>query len=311
MGGTLNSTSRPQSRQCRDEVSRKRFSAWGKSRVEMLPSFPFFHTSLLLLSHTAASLERVPRGLYPLTFLVSNQPPLHHHLIDETTNRPQSRSQFAQQKLIREEPRSSWTKRGIGDLSDEPLAWSPRQSVKQPERPPFFLPIPQLASQTLDFPLRPILGKDPFHLTPPPPTSSLRRALRWPPWPPDPHSAQMVQLPTNNRWGYAEGWPRPAQTGLEQILADRALARMELRLSHSYPRDSQRASNDQSPEQVGRPPPQKPPPSSQETRTQGGKTGPSLYAPLLGGGPASPRSMPRPLLRPKGGLVDKSSNEGA
>merc|ERR1712037_196649 len=62
---------------------------------------------------------------------------------------------------------------------------------------------------------------------------------------------------------------------------------------------------------VGRPPPQEPPPSSQETRTQGGKTGPSLYATLLGGGPASPRSMPRPLLRPKGGLVDKSSNEGA
>merc|ERR1712037_156815 len=300
--GTLKSTSQPQSRQCRDEVSRKRFSALGKSRVEMLPSLPFFHTTLLLLSHTAASLERVPRGLYPLTFIVSDQPPLHEHLREQTTNRPQSRSQFARQKLIREEPRPSWTKRGEGDPNDK---WSPRQSAKQPDRTPVFLPTPQLASHPLDFPL----GRDPFQLPPPPPTPSLRRALRWPPWPPDPHSAQMVPPPTNTRWGHAEGWPQPAGTGLEQILAGRALAHMGLRLSHSYPRDSQRAN--QSPEQVGRPPPQEPPPSSQETRTQGGKTGPSLYAPLLGGGPASPRAMPRPLLRPKGGLVDKSSNEGA
>merc|ERR1712037_716133 len=179
--GTLKSTSQPQSRQCRDEVSRKRFSALGKSRVEMLPSLPFFHTTLLLLSHTAAPLERVPRGLYPLTFIVSNQPPLHQHLREQTTNRPQPRSQFARQKLIREEPHPSWTKRGQGDLNDK---WSPRQSAKQPDRTPVFLPTPQLTSHPLNFPL----GRDPFQLPPPPPpTPSLRRALRWPPWPPDPH----------------------------------------------------------------------------------------------------------------------------
>merc|ERR1712008_370771 len=114
--GTLNSTTQPQSRQCRDEVSRKRFSSWGYSRVEMLPSLPFFHTTLVLLSHTAASLDRVPRGLYPVTFLVSNQPP-NQHLRDQTTKRPQLRLEFAQQKLEREEePRPTWTKRGIGDL---------------------------------------------------------------------------------------------------------------------------------------------------------------------------------------------------
>jgi len=251
MGGTHNSTTQPQSRQCRDEVSRKRFSALGKSRVEMLPSLPFFQTSLLLLSQTAASLERVPRGLYPITFLVSDQPLYQQNLRDKTTNRPQSRLEFAQEhKLGREEPSPSWTKRGIDDLNDKPLPWSPRQSAKQPDRPPFFLPTPQLTSH----PLTPILGRDHFHLlSPHPPTSSLRRALRWPPWPPDPH-----------RWGYAEGWP----LGLEQILANRALARMELRLSGSYPKSSQRATIDQSPEQVGRPPPTEPPPSSRETRTQ-------------------------------------------
>ena len=54
-------------------------------------------------------------------------------------------------------------------------------------------------------------------------------------------SAQMVPLPTNNRWGYAEGRrPDPAGTRLEQVLAGRALARMERRLSQSYPRNSQR-----------------------------------------------------------------------
>merc|ERR1711974_263569 len=319
--GTLNSTPQPQSRQCRDEVSRKRFGAWGKSRVEMLPSLSFFPTTLLLISQTVASLERVLRGFYPqLTFLLSNnQPNQPNQLLlqthrDQTTNRPRSRLQFARQKPEREEPRPSWTKRGIGDLDDKPPPWSARQAAKQPDsRPPFFLPAPQLASRPLDFPLRqPIFERDPLHLPPPPPTPSLRRALKWPPWPPDPHSAQMVPLPTNNRWGYAEGWEHaePGGTRLDQSLADRALARIELRLAQSYPRHSQRVDIDQSPEQVGRSPPQDLP-SSQETRTQGGKTGPPLYAALPGGRPAPPRSMPRPLLRLKGGLADTSSNERA
>merc|ERR1711974_548710 len=194
--GTLNSTPQPQSRQCRDEVSRKRFGAWGKSRVEMLPSLSFFPTTLLLISQTVASLERVLRGFYPqLTFLLSNnQPNQPNQLLlqsqrDQTTNRPRSRLQFARQKPEREEPRPSWTKRGIGDLDDKPPPWSARQAAKQPDsRPPFFLPAPQLASRPLDFPLRqPIFERDPLHLHPPPPTPSLRRALKWPPWPPDPH----------------------------------------------------------------------------------------------------------------------------
>merc|ERR1711971_233436 len=188
------STNQPQSRQCRDEVSRKRFSAWGKSRLEMLPSLSFFPTTLLLLSHTAASLERVPRDLYSLTYLLSNQPQHQHLLQSQTTSRPQPRIYLAQQKLRREEPRSSWTKRGIGDRNDKPPPWSTgQQASKQLDRPaPFFLPAPQLtSSQSLDFPLR----REPsgrrensFQLPPlPPPTPSLRRALRWPPWPPDPH----------------------------------------------------------------------------------------------------------------------------
>jgi len=81
-------------------------------------------------------------------------------------------------------------------------------------------------------------------------------------------SAQMVPLPTNNRWGYAEGWhEKPAGTRLGQVLAGRALARMEPRLAQSYPTDSQRTSILESPEQVGRPSYQDPP-SSEETRTQ-------------------------------------------
>ena len=132
----------------------------------------------------------MPRGLYPLTFIVSNQPPLHQHLLqpqrDQTTNRPQPRSQFARQKLIREEPRPSWTKRGEGDVNDK---WSPRQSAEQPDRPPVFWLTPQLTSHPLDFPLRPTLGRNPFQ---PPPTPSLRRALRWPPWPPDPHRCKSI-----------------------------------------------------------------------------------------------------------------------
>merc|ERR1711974_365526 len=111
-------------------------------------------------------------------------------------------------------------------------------AAKQPDsRPPFFLPAPQLASRPLDFPLRqPIFERDPLHLPPPPPTPSLRRALKWPPWPPDPH-----------RWGYAEGWEHaePGGTRLDQSLADRALARIELRLAQSYPRHSQRVDIDQ------------------------------------------------------------------
>ena len=235
----------------------------------------------------AASLERVPRDLYSLTYLLSNQPQHQHLLQSQTTSRPQPRIYLAQQKLRREEPRPSWTKRGIGDRNDKPPPWSTgQQAAKQLDRPaPFFLPAPQLtSSQSLDFPLRrPISGRreNPFQLPPlPPPTPSLRRALRWPPWPPDPHrckknlkkknlsktcknlsklvqkklvqksdimdvnqrSAQMVPLPTNNRWGYAEGWhEKPAGTRLEQVLAGRALARMELRLARSYPSNSKSA----------------------------------------------------------------------
>ena len=213
------------------------------------------------------------QGLYPLTFLFSN-PTQHQHLLQsQTTSRPQSRIYLAQQKLRREETRPSWTKRGIGDQNEKPPPWSPEQAAKQQDRPPFFLPAPQLTSHPhLDFPLRPIFGREPFQLPPlSSSTPSLRRALRWPPWPPDPHrceknlsialfllfslptvqklnimdvnqrSAQMVPLPTNNRWGYAEGWHQPrAGTELEQVLAGRALARMELGLAQSYPRDSQR-----------------------------------------------------------------------
>ena len=141
----------------------------------------------------------MPRGLYPLTFFLSNQPK-HQHLLqsqrDQTTSRPQSRIYLAQHKLRREEPRpTSWTKRGIGDRNEKPPPWSPRQAAKQPDtRPPFFLPAPQLTSQPhLDFPLRTIFRREPFQLPPfPAPTPSLRRALRWPPWPPDPHRCKKL-----------------------------------------------------------------------------------------------------------------------
>ena len=144
---------------------------------------------------SAASLERVSQGLYPLTFLFSN-PTQHQHLLQsQTTSRPQSRIYLAQQKLRREEPRPSWTKRGIGDQNEKPPPWSPEQAAKQQDRPPFFLPAPQLTSHPhLDFSLRPIFGRgDPFQLPPlPPSTPSLRRALRWPPWPPDPHRCKKL-----------------------------------------------------------------------------------------------------------------------
>jgi len=304
--GTLIQTQQPQSRQCRDDVSRKRFSAWGKSRLEMLTNLSFFTATLLLLSHTASSLERVPQGVYyPTSF--SNQPP---HQGDYTANR----FHLAQQK--RELPHSSWTKRELVDQNNNPPLWSPRQAARPLGRPPFFLPTLKLTSQPLESPLTPLFGREPFQLPPPPPPApSLRRALRWPPWPPDPHSAQMVSLATHGRWSpghlatHGRWWESPGEE-LEQILAAGTFERMELEQLQEYPRDSQRAAVDQSPEQVGTPPPQNQP-TSQETRTQGGETGSPLHAALLGGRPAPPRSMPRPLLRLEGGLAGESSNKGA
>merc|ERR1711936_1265545 len=108
--GTLIQTRQPQSRQCRDDVSRKRFNAWGKSRLEMLTNLSFFTATLLLLSHTASSLERVPRGVhYPSSF--SNQPP---HQGDYTANR----FHLAQQK------------RELVDQNNNPPLWSPRQAAR-------------------------------------------------------------------------------------------------------------------------------------------------------------------------------------
>merc|ERR1712223_1906430 len=70
MGGILKSTTLPSSRQCRDEVPRRR--AWGKSRLEMLLILPILPTILLLLPHTAASPERPSHAF---THLLSSQSP--------------------------------------------------------------------------------------------------------------------------------------------------------------------------------------------------------------------------------------------
>merc|ERR1712156_993619 len=172
MGGILKSTTLPSSWQCRDEVPRKR--AWGKSRLEMLLILPLLPTILLLLPHTAASPERASHAF---THLLSSQSPfLLFPNPDPGAHQP-------------------WTKREISELYNKP----PQQWSKQGERLPYFLPIPKLASNSVDFLVRPLDGINSFQMSPPNPLplpSSLRRALRWPPWPPDPHSAVL-------RWSHS------------------------------------------------------------------------------------------------------------
>merc|ERR1712223_311479 len=191
MGGILKSTTLPSSRQCRDEVSRKR--AWGKSRLEMLLILPLLPTILLLLPHTAASPEKES---HVFTHLLSSQSPfLLFPNLDpraQTNVRKIAKWTSASKKHLsqnRPGAHQPWTKREISELYNKP----PQQWSKQGERPPYFLPIPKLASNSVDFLVRPLDGINSFQMSPPPPPpplplpSSLRRALRWPPWPPDPH----------------------------------------------------------------------------------------------------------------------------
>merc|ERR1711899_183312 len=209
MGGILKSTTLPSSRQCRDEVPRKR--AWGKSRLEMLLILPLLPTILLPLPHTAASPERASHAF---THLLSSQSPfLLFPNLDpraQTNVRKMAKWTSASKKHLsqnRPEAHQPWTKREISELYNKP----PQQWSKQGDRPPYFLPIPKLASNSVDFLVRPLDGINSFQISPPPPplplSSSLRRSLRWPPWPPDPHSAQMVPFPTKARWGGVKVWP--------------------------------------------------------------------------------------------------------
>merc|ERR1712012_772247 len=206
MGGILKSTTMPSSRQCGDEVSRKR--AWGKSRLEMLLILPLLPTILLILPHTAASPERASHAL---AHLLSSQSPF---LLFPWTKAP--RKHFSQNRQ-RSGAHQSRIKREIGQLNSKP----PQQWSKQGERPPYFLPIPKLASNSIDFLVRPLDGINSFQISPPPPppaplplSSSLRRALRWPPWPPDPHSAVL-------RWSHSSlprlggEVPKSGQEGLQ------------------------------------------------------------------------------------------------
>merc|ERR1712012_1546104 len=206
MGGILKSTTMPSSRQCGDEVSRKR--AWGKSRLEMLLILPLLPTILLILPHTAASPERASHAL---AHLLSSQSPF---LLFPWTKAP--RKHFSQNRQ-RSGAHQSRIKREIGQLNSKP----PQQWSKQGERPPYFLPIPKLASNSIDFLVRPLDGINSFQISPPPPpppplplSSSLRRALKWPPWPPDPHSAVL-------RWSHSSlprlggEVPKSGQEGLQ------------------------------------------------------------------------------------------------
>merc|ERR1712156_455540 len=184
MGGILKSTTLPSSWQCRDEVPRKR--AWGKSRLEMLLILPLLPTILLLLPHTAASPERASHAL---AHLLSSQSPF---ILFPWTKAPRKHFSQNRQRSGAHQPR---TKREIGQLNSKP----PQQWSKQGERPPYFLPIPKLASNSIDFLVRPLDGINSFQISHPPPLplpSSLRRALRWPPWPPDPQSAVL-------RWSHS------------------------------------------------------------------------------------------------------------
>merc|ERR1712209_152449 len=242
MGGILKSTTLPSSRQCRDEVSRKR--AWGKSRLEMLLILPLLPTILLLLPSTAASPERES---HTLAHLLSSQSPF---LLFPWTKAP--RKNFSQNRQ-RPGAHQTWTKREISELYSKP----PQQWSKQGDRPPYFLPIPKLASNSIDFLVRPLDGINSFQISPPPPpppplplSSSLRRALRWTPWPPDPHSAQMVPfLPTKAGWGGSKVWPgrstRPGRSATSARKRISTMAHMEPGTTKTHSRDSRRTIVDQ------------------------------------------------------------------
>merc|ERR1712012_1127161 len=305
MGGILKSTTLPSSRQCSDEVSRKR--AWGKSRLEMLLILPLLPTILLILPHTAASPERASHAL---AHLLSSESPF---LLFPWTKAP--RKHFSQNRQ-RSGAHQSRTKREISELYSKP----PQQWSKQGDRPPYFLPIPKLASNSIDFLVRPLDGINSFQISPPPPppppplplSSSLRRALRWPPWPPDPHSAQMVLfLPTKAGWGGSKVWPgrstRPGRSATSARKRISTMAHLEPGTTKTHSRHSRRTIVDQSPEQVGKNNPPKNnrkvspknannPAPSEKARTQGGKTRSPLYAALSGRRTASPCSVPRTLL---------------
>merc|ERR1712156_100926 len=231
MGGILKSTTLPSSWQCRDEVPRKR--AWGKSRLEMLLILPLLPTTLLLLPHTAASPERASHAL---AHLLSSQSPF---LLFPWTKAP--RKHFSQNRQ-RSGAHQSRTKREIGQVNSKP----PQQWAKQGERPPYFLPIPKLASNSIDFLVRPLDGINSFQISHPPPLplpSSLRRALRWPPWPPDPQSAQMVPFPTKAGRGGAKVWPGRSTTSARKRIS--TMAHLEPGTTKTYSRDSRRTIVDQ------------------------------------------------------------------
>merc|ERR1712012_862207 len=243
MGGILKSTTMPSSRQCGDEVSRKR--AWGKSRLEMLLILPLLPTILLILPHTAASPERASHAL---AHLLSSQSPF---LLFPWTKAP--RKHFSQNRQ-RSGAHQSRIKREISELYSKP----PQQWSKQGDRPPYFLPIPKLASNSIDFLVRPLDGINSFQISPPPPppppplplSSSLRRALRWPPWPPDPHSAQMVPfLPTKAGWGGSKVWPgrstRPGRSATSARKRISTMAHLEPGTTKTHSRDSRRTIVDQ------------------------------------------------------------------
>merc|ERR1712012_532989 len=242
MGGILKSTTMPSSRQCGDEVSRKR--AWGKSRLEMLLILPLLPTILLILPHTAASPERASHAL---AHLLSSQSPF---LLFPWTKAP--RKHFSQNRQ-RSGAHQSRIKREIGQLNSKP----PQQWSKQGDRPPYFLPIPKLASNSIDFLVRPLDGINSFQISPPPPppppplplSSSLRRALRWPPWPPDPHSAQMVPFPTKAGWGGVQVWPgrstRPGRSATSARKRISTMAHLEPGTTKTHSWDSRRTFVDQ------------------------------------------------------------------
>merc|ERR1712156_769581 len=234
----------PSSRQCRDEVSRRR--AWGKSRLDMLLILPLLPTILLLLPHTAASPERASHAF---THLLSSQTPFllfpNPDPRAQTNVRKMAKWTSASKKHLsqnRPGAHQPWTKREISELYNKP----PQQWSKQGERPPYFLPIPKLASNSIDFLVRPLDGINSFQMSPPNPLplpSSLRRALRWPPWPPDPHSAQMVPFHTKAGRGGAKVWPGRSTTSARKRIS--TMAHLEPGTTKTYSRDSRRTIVDQ------------------------------------------------------------------
>merc|ERR1712223_207276 len=225
MGGILKSTTLPSSRQCRDEVPRKR--AWGKSRLEMLLILPLLPTILLLLPHTAASPEKES---HVFTHLLSSQSPFllfpNPDPRAQTNVRKMAKWTSASKKHLsqnRPGAHQPWTKREISELYNKP----PQQWSKQGGRPPYFLPSPKLASNSVDFLVRPLDGINSFQMSPPssplPLPSSLRRALRWPPWPPDPHSAVLRWSHSPPRLGGEV--PKSGQEGLQGLQGPPRLGR--------------------------------------------------------------------------------------